>query len=125
MIHTKMPRNCTVFPVARREPTLTRHFVVANVWLHNTADRVSSQQKKENHANLRHICVDHYILVLKHLPNHAFHNKRFQTIFVDPPNPRQPVPLSFLFSCNASPLLTQLSTVFGSLSDNSSPNCSV
>ena len=28
--------------------------------------------------------MDHYIiLLLKHLSNHAFHNKRFQTLFID------------------------------------------
>ena len=28
-------------------------------------------------------CVDHYVLLFKHLSNHAFNNKRLQTLFKD------------------------------------------
>ena len=38
---------------------------------------------KGNHAILRQMCVDHCILLVKHLSNHAFCNKRLQTLFKD------------------------------------------
>ena len=38
---------------------------------------------KEKRAILIDTCVDHCILLLKHLSNHAFDNKRFQTLVKD------------------------------------------
>ena len=40
-------------------------------------------QVKETHAISSDTCVDHKILLLKYLSNHAFHNKRFQTLLKD------------------------------------------
>ena len=51
MIYTNMPRNCVVFFLPRR---LT----------------VSVRDVKGNRAILNDTCVDHYILLLKHLSNH-------------------------------------------------------
>ena len=59
------------------------------------ADRVSSQRYKENRTILRHVCVDHYILLLNYQSNHLHFItsgfKRFQTNSTDP---RQRVPLT-------------------------------
>ena len=51
---------------------------------------------KKKHAILSHDCVDHYILLLKHLSNHMYFIpnsfKRFSQI--NSPDPRQRVPLT-------------------------------
>ena len=47
------------------EPTQPGHFVESKDLLHKMAYRVM-----ENHVISKHMCVDHYILLLKHLSDH-------------------------------------------------------
>ena len=72
--HTNMPRSCVVFFLPRQ---LTRSAILTPI------NGRPCQLEKENRTILSDTCVDHYILLLKHLSNHAFHNKRFQTLFID------------------------------------------
>ena len=68
MIHTNMPRNCVVFLFSRR-------LTLSAIYGSQNFDSHKSQQfakEKENHAILRQICVDHCILLLKHLSNHMY-----------------------------------------------------
>ena len=68
-----MPRNCTVFLLPRR---LTRSAIYGS--------------QKENHAISRQTCVDHCILLLKHLSNHMhFIKKTVTNAFYRPTRPIQ------------------------------------
>ena len=61
-----MPRICMVFLV-RRE--LTRHAILWSQ-VFDSIKWPTVLVRKVNHAISRHICVDNYIILLKHLSNH-------------------------------------------------------
>ena len=91
IIHTSITRNCMVFLLPRRQ---TRSAIYGLTPING---RPCCSQSKRNHAILRHICVDHCILLLKHLSNHMHFitngYKRFSK--TNSTDPRQRVPLTF------------------------------
>ena len=83
MIHTSFPRNCVVF-LWPCELTRSAIYGSQNFYSHKWPTVFSRRCKKENRAILRQTCVDHCILLLKHLSNHMrFIKNRLQTLFID------------------------------------------
>ena len=68
MIYTNMPRNCVGFFLPRR---LTRTTIYGSKSFDSHEwPTMLVRDVKENRAILSDTCVDHYILLLKHLSNH-------------------------------------------------------
>ena len=82
MSHTNLPRNCTVFLLLfehTQSAIYASQKMDSHKWLTVLVDEV-----KVNLAILGHVCVDHCILLLKHLSTHnAFYIKRLQMLFKD------------------------------------------
>ena len=96
MIHTNMPRNCTVFLLPRR---LTRSAIYGSKMFDSHKwPTVLVRTVKGKPRNLRQTCVDHCIVLLKHLSNHMHlitnGYKRF--LWINSTDPRQHVPLIIL-----------------------------
>ncbi len=66
----KYPSNTCGFSFTSWTNTV-RHFVESNVWFCKMADCVSSRSKEKSHNFEGCLCVNHYILLLKHLCNHT------------------------------------------------------
>ena len=81
VIHTNMPRNCTVFLLPRRQ-TRSAIYGSQNFDSHKWPT-VLVRTVKANLAISRQTCVDHCSLLLKHLSNLAFYTKWLQTLFID------------------------------------------
>ena len=74
MIHTSITRNCVVFFLPRR---LTRSAIM-------NGRPCQFATVKENRAILSDTCVDHFIILLKHLSNHMhFITNGYRTLFID------------------------------------------
>ena len=88
MIHTNMPRNCTVFLLPHR---LTRSAIYGS--------QILTVLVRTVYAVSRQTCEDHWILLLKHLSNHMHFikngYKRF--LYTNSSDPRQRVSLMFYF----------------------------
>ena len=68
MSHTNLPQNCTVFLLLfehTQSAIYASQKMDSHKWLTVLVDEV-----KENLAILGHVCVDHCILLLKHLSTH-------------------------------------------------------
>ena len=86
-----------VFPIVE----LTRSAILKSQKLDSTKWRavfIHDVYYKENHTLSRHICVEHYILLLKHLSNHIdFNTNGFRSFsLTNSTDPRQRVPLKTL-----------------------------
>ena len=66
MIHTNVPQNCVVFPLLC-ELTRSADYGSQKCDSHKWPSTVLVEEVNENRAILRHVCVDHCILLLKHL----------------------------------------------------------
>ena len=104
-----MPQNCVVFYLLG-QPTQSAILCCQKFDFDKMADCVSSLSKRE-HSISRLICVDHYILLLKHLsirinfPRNALYS-------LNCPNLKQRVPLNQNIQC----ILSQL-VIFRSVSN--------
>ena len=97
MIHTNMPRMCTVFLLPCR---LTLSAIMGVKFLTPINGRPCQfAQSKENHAISRQTCVNHCILLLKHLSNHMhfIRNGYKRFLQTNSSDPRQRVPLMYVF----------------------------
>ena len=93
MIHTSITRNYLVFLLPRLQ---TRSAIYGSqIFDSHKWPTVLVRKVKESHAILRHICVDHCILLLKHLSNHMHFVTNGQKHFskTNSTDPRQRVPL--------------------------------
>ena len=93
MIHTNLPQNCVVFLLLCE---LTRSAIYGSQkFASHKWPTVFVDEVKENHAISSDTCMDHYILLLKHLSNHMHFitngYKRFSK--TNSTDPRQRVPL--------------------------------
>ena len=89
-----MPRNCVVFCLPRR---LTRSVIYGSQLFYShkwPTVFVRDVILKENRATLSDTCVDHYILLLKHLANymHFITNGYKRFLETNSSDPRQCVP---------------------------------
>ena len=80
MIHTNMPRNCTVFLLPRR---LTRSAIYGSQIFTPINGTMLVRKVKGNRAISMQFFVDHCILLRTSFYPYAFYNKRLQTLFID------------------------------------------